>query len=276
MASDGDARPADWLPDGDHRQGLVAGLVILVGLALLAHPLYLWPHYGQTSVGVHIEELSEPPETAVEFDRLPPEARSAVRQEVAGGTTVLWTGDDDQAIEALDGGVNVRYRGMYYRVLLTYGHGGDFVPVLLRWMLTAAAAFLVAYGVLVQYAGSWRPLTPVRSLWVPVAVTGGFLATAWYDVTLSGVAGSFLSITGGLPGLDLIEIIPITSVFLAVGSGMARHGQRAAAGGAVGVLLLVFARFGSFHPVAMLALTAYTAVGGAPWLALGLRLTEAD
>lgn len=277
MSSEGHTRLEDLSPGGNQRQVLIAGFILLVGLAVLVHPLYLWPHYGQTRVGVHLEELSETPETFIDFERLPPEARTAFRQEIVGETTVLWTGDDDRAIDALDG-ATVRYQGVYYRVILTYGHGSDFVPVLLRWMLTAAGAFFVVYGGLILYTDSWRPLTPIRSLWIPAAVTGSFLATAWYDVTFSGVSGSVLSITGGLPGLDLIEIIPITSLFLAVGSEIALQGRRSriALGSALGILLLVFARFGSLHPVAVIALTVYTAIGSAPWLALGHRLTRAN
>lgn len=277
MTAAADPEAEDRLPDGRRGQVVIAGLIIAIGLGLMAHPLYLWPHYGQTSVGMYAEAMSEPPETFVEFEQLPPEARTAFREELTTGETVLWTGDDDRAIEALDGAV-VHYQGEYYRVILTFGHNVDFIPALLRWMLTAASAFMVVYGGLVLYARTWRPLTPVRSLWAPVVVAAGFLATAWYDVSFSGVSGPVLRITGDVAGLDLLQIIPISSLFLAIGSQSALHGWRSrlTLGGTLGILLLVFARFGTVHPVALIALTVYTAIGGAPWIALGYRLTRAN
>lgn len=277
MPAVADNNAEDLLGDGGHRQVLVAGLLIVIGLAVIAHPLYLWPHYGQTGVGMQLAIMSEPPEPFVEFDRLPREAQTAFREEVDGGDPVLWTGEDDRALDALDG-ATVRYEGQYYRVILLYGHGGDFLLVLVRWVLTAIGAFVVVYGGLVLYTREWRPLRPVRSLWAAAGIRASFLATAWYDVTVSGVPGSVVGITGNLPGLDLIEIIPITSLFLAVGSAGALTGwrSRTAIVGPVAILLLVYARYGVFQPVAVIALTLYTAIGGAPWLVLGHRLTTTD
>lgn len=276
MASTSDGGHTTHDRERGHDRALTAGLLVLLGLVLIAHPLYLWPHYGQTNVGVYSEEVTDPPADFVAFEQLPPGAQSVVQAEVANGGQVLWTGEDDRVIDALDDGVIVRYQDTYYQVILTYGHGGGFIPVLLRWLLTAASAFLIVYGGLVLHTGTWRPFTPLRSLLAPVTVTLGFLATAYYDVTFSGVSGSFFTVTGGLPGLSLIEVIPITSLFLAVGSAAAIHGVRSRLVriGTVGALVLVLARYVPTHPVALLVLVLYTAIGGLPWLGLGYRLTE--
>jgi hypothetical protein len=254
---------------------MIAGVMLLLGLSLIAHPIYLWPHYGQTGVGVATEELSETPETYVVLEDLPPEARDALRGTFVGDSQRLWTGEDDRAIDALEETV-VRFQGSYYAVALLYGHDNAFIRILLRWLLTAASGFLLVFSVLVLVKGSWRPFTTLRAVWVPVVVTLAFLGTSYYDVTVSGVEGPVLSLTHGLPGPDLIELIPITTLFVAVGSIAARHGWRSRLGLVflLYILLLVIARFVPTEPVSLAALLGYTAIGGVPWLGLGFLLTR--
>ena len=261
--------------DGGPSRARLALLLALVGSLLLAHPVYLWPHYGQTQVGLRAELRAD--ETAeVAFSELPPAAQAAFRDAVAGEPVELWSGEDDAAIEAFEERPTVGYRGDTYQAVLYVSHAGSFVPVFLRWLLTAASAALVAYAALVWSAGSWRPLTPRRSLWVSVAVVAAFIGTAAYDVWLSGAAGSVWTLSGDVPGLELLLMVPITSLFVPVGSVAATDGIQSpgVAAGTVAVLVLAYARFlHGFVPVSVAILTAYTAVGGVVWAALGYRLT---
>ena len=226
-------------------------------------------------MGVTTEKLSETPDSFVGIEDLPSGARDALRASFAGEAQRLWTGEDDRTLDALEGTV-VRYQGSYYAVVLLYGHGDDVIQTLLRWFLTATSGFLVVYSGLVLVKRSWRPFTTLRALWVPVVVTLFFLATAFYDVTFSGVDGPVVSVASGLPGPDLIELIPITTLFVAVGSIAVRYGwkSRLALVFLLYILLLVIARFVPTHPSSMMALLGYTAIGGVPWFWLGHHFTN--
>lgn len=263
--------------DGHAGQLPVAAVLVVLGLGLLAHPMYLWPHYGQTQVGVDVEPLADTADSGIEYSQLPQAAQKAFRDALAGRSVELWTGEDDRALDAFnrhDG--RVRYQGESYRVVLFYSHPGSFIYVFLRWLLTAMSAFLVAYGGLVLHADSWTPFTPIRALWVPVLVTLSFLGTAFYDVTFSGVSGSFLGVTGAGTGHDLIELVAITSAFVVIGSLTRRDGlgSRAVAVGSLLVLIVGAVRYRLIVPVSILLLILYTALGGIVWGTIGYRLTE--
>lgn len=250
---------------------VVAILLVLLGIGLLAHPLYLWPHYGQTQHVLVVQQESNQPDTFVEFDTLSPEAQAAFREAVSDGQHVLWSGEDDRAIDRFQDSPTIRYDGEYYRTGFQHGVTLDFTETLLRWYGTAVGAFLLAFGVLVLYFGSWRPLTPLRSLLVTAAVSIAFLATNAYDVLFSGVEGPIL----GIAKLGILELIPVTTLFLAIGSEVVRNGRqsRAAIGGTVGIVLLtLLINAPAFQIVVVLIVIVF----GLPWFGLGYRLTDAD
>lgn len=257
----------------DGQENLIAvGLLIILGLGLLAHPLYLWPHYGQSAFVMDVEELSSTPDEFIHYNTLPGESQAIFQEAVTDGQQTLWSGEDEGAIENFEGGPAIQYEGDYYRV--QFGHidaGGGFVQIIFRWFLTAVSAFLIAFGGLVLYTGSWQPLTPTRSLWVPIAVTIGFYVTNAYDVSYSGVEGSIWSIAG----IALIGLIPITVLFTVVGSEVAISGweSRIALGGSAAIFLIAAILFGSIS-IIILILVLYTAIGGAPWFWLGHKLTR--
>lgn len=264
------ARPADTRFFEDPLEVVVAVLVILVGFAVLAHPLYLWPHYGQTLHVLVVEQETGPPESFIEYDALPPDARAAFSEAVDEGQHALWSGEDDPVIDRFQGGPVIEYNGEYYRTGFQRGVTVDFEETLLRWYGTAIGGLLVAFGGLVLYSGSWRPLTPLRSLSVTAVVTGAFLATNAYDVVFSGVDGPVF----GIAGLGIVKLIPVTTLFLAVGSEVARNGPRSstAVGGTVGIAFL-----GILVPnprAFQVVLGLITVVGGLPWLGLGYVLTD--
>ena len=267
------SRPAD----GGRRRVYLAAVIAVLGAVAVAHPVYLWPHYGQTHVGMAVTVASDPAEPGVAAGTLPPAAREPFQAAAAGDPVDLWTGEDDRVIETFEDRSLVRYRGETYRVVLFYDHPGSFLPVALRWLLTAAGAFAIAYAGLVLHARSWRPLTPRRALWVPVAVATGFFATAAYDVTASGAAGSVARLSGLGPGVELLLLVPITAVFVVAGSAVTRNGwqSRTAAAAALGALLLAHARFPTgFNPTSVVVLTGYTALGGLGWAVVGAVLTR--
>jgi hypothetical protein len=71
----------------------VAALLVIVGLAALAHPLYLFAHHGQTSAFVHqIDAVEGEPITddAVAYAELPPQAQRAIDAALNGESHALW------------------------------------------------------------------------------------------------------------------------------------------------------------------------------------------
>lgn len=255
----------------------VAGLIVIVGIALLAHPLYLWPHYGQQQFFLEVEREPVAPEPAVAFETLTPDAQAAFEAAVEDGPQVLWSGEDDRVIDRFGSGPTIAYRGDTYRTRLGHTDSGGLVEPLLRWYASAAGAFLVAFGGWVLAVESWRPFTPTRGLTVPAAVAVAFLGTNAFDVLRSGVDGTVFRLTG----LGILDLIPVTALFLAVGAEVARNGRdsRLARWGAVGILLVVVAVFGNlsfaFGAIVVLPiLVIYTAIGGAPWFWLGYRLSR--
>lgn len=245
-------------------------LVLLVGFVVVAHPLYIWPHYGQTAHVLIVQQDTGQPESFIEYETLPPDAQAAFREALSEGQYTLWSGEDDRVIDRFQGGLLIEYNGSYYRAGIQTGVTIDFQETILRWFGTAIGGLLLAFGGLVLYSGSWRPLTPLRSLFVTAVVTAAFLATNAYDVLYSGVEGPVL----GIAGLGIIELIPVTTLFLGVGSEVARNGPTSttAIGGTVGIVLLGII---IPNPEAVQVILGLVAViGGLPWFGLGYRLTN--
>lgn len=99
-------------------------------------------------------------------------------------------------------------------------------------------------------------------------MSNAFLATNAYDVLLSGVEGPVL----GVAKLGILELIPVTTLFLAIGSEVVRNGMesRIAIGGTVGIVLLPLL---INAPASQIVVVLFVIVFGLPWFGLGYRLT---
>lgn len=215
-----------------------AALLVIVGLAVLAHPLYLFAHHGQTSAFVHqIDEMDGEPvaDDIVAYAELPPDAQGAVDAALNGESSTLWRGDHDAAIEALRGAEYVERGGTYYRYDLAYRGGlSTGVGTSARVFLTALGSLALVVGVLVARTESYLPLSPRGSLAVPGVAAVAVAATNAYDVALSGASEGYL-----MPA----EIFgPIALLGVAFGAAMRRNDWRAVgAACALGVVLSVAA-----------------------------------
>ena len=262
----------------DARSHLIAvGLVALVGLSLVAHPLYLFPHFGQVQydIGdVEPETESTPAaETVIDYATLSPHAQNVFDAARRGEQRALWSGEDDDAIRALESHRYVRHQGTYYEYTLRHTDNPGLLEELIRGGLSALGAFLVVLSGLVLYAGTWRPLTPRRSLWLPIGVVGAIVAMQAYDVLYSGAGGS-------LPyPKDFRSILPLAALFLAAGSVWKQRGARAVLSlGGGGAVLLVFAQVVVLGAplVVPLLYAGFSTIGGLPVLVVGYWLTAPE
>jgi len=232
----------------------VAVLLAVVGLAALAHPLYLFAHHGQTSVSVQqIDEIEGEPITddAVAYAELPPQAQRAIDGALNGEFVTLWRGDHDAAIEALGDAEYVERRGTYYRYDLA-SRGGlvTGIGTAARVFLTAVGSLALVTGALVVRTGSLRPLSARRALAVPVVAAVAVAATNAYDVALSGASAASLAPAEAFG--------PVALVGVAAGAGL-RRGDWRALGAAVSVGVVA-----SLAAFAAGASPFFAAVVGAP------------
>jgi len=238
----------------------VAALLVVLGLAVLAHPLYLFAHHGQTSVFVHqIDAIEGEPITddAVAYDDLPPRARDAIDAAIDGESSTLWRGDHDAAIETLQDAEYVRRDGTYYRYDIAQRGGlTTGIGTAARTFLTAAGSLALVTGAFVARTGSLLPLSPRRTLAVPVVAAVAVAATNAYDVALSGASKAYL--------MPAEAFGPIALLGLAVGAGLRRGDWRAlgavVSAGAVASLAAFAAGANPFFAAIVGAPVAFTAV----------------
>lgn len=201
----------------------VAVLLAVVGLAVLAHPLYLFEHHGQTSVFVHgIADLGDeaPSGDVVAYADLPAEAQRAVDAALDGESSVLWHGDHDPAIAALERGQYVERDGTYYEYDLAHRGGlRTGFGTAVRVLLTGLGSLALVAGLLVARTGSLWPLDARSALAVPVVAAVAVAATNYYDMAFSGASASYLSV-GEAFG-------PIALLGVAVGGAVRRGDRRA-------------------------------------------------
>lgn len=265
-----------WSSDDNRPSTVTIGLLILIGVGLLAHPIYLWPHYNQTPYSMtNVDRVTgeTPPEDAViAYAGLPADAQRAFDDARRGEFRTLWSGEDDRAISALASHRYIRSEGDYYQYSFTHGDVPWVHVGLARGLMTTVGGFLIVLGGLMGYSGTWRPVTPLWSLLVPVGVAIGLVATQAYDVVYSGAGGTL-----PLPH-DLISFLPVMTLFLGAGSVMRRQGTTVVLSlGGVGIVLLIGgAVITDAPPVVPVILVCMLAVAGAPWLALGYMLSSPE
>jgi len=248
--------------------------VVCLGLAVLAHPFVLFPHFGQTPYGmVSVEAVDAgavEEGSIVDYADLPAAAKESFDGAGRGEYRTLWTGDDERALATLQAHQYVQKNGRYYEYSLVHGDRSQLVPLVVRLLLTVVGSVLVTLGALVAVTGTWRPLTPLRTPLIVAAVLLGLSGMHAYDVVVSGAGGSIR------PPLVPFGVVSLPVAALAVGSlvRLRGHGILKAVV-AVGVAALAAGTVVLGEPVvAPLALAAYVAVAGAPSLALGYWLTD--
>ncbi|WP_135854631.1 hypothetical protein [Halorussus salinus] len=247
----------------------VGVLLAVVGLALVAHPLYLFPHHGETAHFVSsVEKVGEQsPDETVAYDDLPPVARDRFEEALDDGySESVWSGEHAASSEALADHEYVRYRGVYYEYQLrdagSLGLGG-----ILRMLLSTLAVISFVVGIFAARSGRYRPLTPRRALWIPLGVFAALVATEYYDVVVGGahepqsyvhlqaMAAAFVSMSVvGSAVCDRGSLRPLVPVGLLVVGG---------------TLYAVAAGYGSAVGGGAVAFALVTT----PWFVLGYALT---
>jgi hypothetical protein len=132
-------------------------LLLLLGPILLAHPVYTDLHLGETRYYPNFERADEPvaDEPTIAYENLPAEAQQAFDQddkELPDLQFVLWSGEDENAVETLRSHRYVTHEGTHYRINLihkdgAFPHTETAVGVLLYAAGGLAALFGVALGV---------------------------------------------------------------------------------------------------------------------------------
>lgn len=248
--------------------------LVVAGVVLVAHPLYLFPHHAQTPYAVggveRVDATTATDEETVAYDALPPAARESFDAARDDEWVSLWTGEDDRAIDVLDAHQFVRQGDRYYRY--SVGHSDDvgFLDGVLRVVLTSTGGLLLALAVLFSSTWTWPPLTPRGSLVVVGTVALALFATQAYDVLYSGAYG------------DVTDAFPtaFAGVFGALGVGSLVHRRGTgflrplAAGGVLAIVVGSVAT--GAHPVVPVAAAAFALVVGGPLAALGYALTVPD
>lgn len=250
-------------------------LLLVAGLVLLAHPAYLWPHYGQTpySVDASAVDAGEVPDdaTVVDLESLPPGARHAVEASIAGGSHELYSEDDAEAIEALQDARYVRTDGTVYALSTSHADGAWLFVGPVRVLLTVVGATVAAFGALVRRHRTARPLTPRRSLLLLGATVLALVGTTVHDV--GGVPpglGVYLALGLALVAFPLACGVVVGSAMEPGDGGVSRTALAASVlGGLVVVAALVSAA--RFAPWVLAVPTALGAAGTAAGYLLRFR-----
>lgn len=255
------------------RLGAVA-LVILVGMGLLMHPLYLWPHYNQTPyTPANIQQVSGDTldqSAVIEYESLPQAAQESFDAARNDGREPLWSGEDDRAIAVMQNHRFVQYQGKAYEYTLVHSDSASWYMSVLRGVLTALGVFLVTWGSLAAYSKTWRALSPIRSLLFVAMAFIALVATQTYDVVYSGASGQL-----PLPN-TVISLLPLVMAFLGVGAVVRSRGGRSllpVAGISIAALVVGAVVFNA-PPVVPLILGIMLIVAGTPWMLAGYALTS--
>jgi hypothetical protein len=167
----------------------VGVLLAVVGLALVAHPLYLFPHHGETAHFVSsVEEVGEQAsDETVAYDDLPPVAQDRFEEGLDDGYSEnVWSGEHAAAYEALAEHEYVTYRGASYRYEFRGVDILDGASGIFRMLLSVLGVVALVTGGFAARTRRFRPLTPRRTLCIPLGVFAALVATEYYDVVVSG------------------------------------------------------------------------------------------
>lgn len=240
----------------NHR--VVGAVLVVLAVALLAHPLYLWPHYGETPYWVYSNDADDGSGPAVEYESLSPKAQAAFD---GGPSHRLYESTDGATIDRFETAQYVRKDGTVHRVEIA--HLDD------SWLLLSLVRLpLSLLGGLVAVAGL-RRLRPARfgsGLWSLAGAAVGLGSLVVLDANSNA--------TGSAAGSRALAL-PMVIVLVTVGTGalagrtIARHGRgRWSVGALVGLAVLVAAiglgpvRPFGFIPLVTVPFTALVALLG--------------
>ncbi|WP_115862645.1 hypothetical protein [Halorussus litoreus] len=166
------------------------GLVLaLVGLLVVAHPLYLFPHHGENLYHLSAVETvgdTPPGEETIAFEELPPVAQDRFDAGLDGHSGRVWSGEHAAAYDAFAGHEYVAYKGEYYEYQFRSAGVLDGASSILRMVLSTLGVIALVVGIFAGRTGRFRPLTPRRTLWIPVGVFATLVGTEYYDVVVGG------------------------------------------------------------------------------------------
>lgn len=250
----------------DPRQ--VGALLLVVGLLVVAHPLYLWPHFGQTPYTVEVapaagDDLAEDA-TVLAYEELPADAQRAFDAALENGRVELFSEADAAAIEGLggDGETYVRKDGSVYRVSLYHADGAWLFVGPIRTLLSILGAALAVTGGLAAVDRSARPLTPARALWLPAGAVVAVVATAGYDA--GGAVEAW--------NLQWALVVVLATLPVVPGSAVARE-RRTWAAGFLSALVVVALGVAALTPLFPVWIPVVGLLAGAPAAVVGYTLT---
>lgn len=249
---------------------------LLVGIGLLANPLYLWPHFHEYQYSVAAVE-QVPSDTAsdaetIAYESLPPEAMESFDATRAGEDSTFWSTADGEAKTALAEHRYIRDEGDYYRYEFRHGDRLWSIAGLLRDLLAGLGAVSIVVAGFIQGTGRWRPLTLRRCLAFPTAVVLGLIAVRAYDVSARGLNRDLFVFD------DLAVFLPIAALFVLGGSIRKTHGRRRflAFVGSFELLIVLGTLGFGFGLLGATLFGGGTAVVGLSFAALGYVLTPSS
>jgi hypothetical protein len=245
-----------------------AGLVVVLGVALLAVPPVALSVSEQSTVYVHVEGYGP--------GGSPPSAETVVYTDLDGDTQAVFDAGRTETLGSVDGQRRaaaletfratpfVEYAGGYHRVRL-YPRPAVFTPVGAATVLSIMlGGLLVVYGALVGLSQTWRAFTTPRATIVPVVGVLALFAVP------TGVTGGTTALATPL----LVTFPPLLGLFLC--GSLAKGGylkSMLALVGTGGVTLLVGLLVAGQPAIVALGLGSVVLIGGVPWFVLGYFLT---
>lgn len=203
-------------------------LVLGIGVLVVAHPLYLMPHFGQGVLYMHVHgtDSGSAPDDTVAYSDLPSSAQAAFDTARREDSVQLYTVEDEAAIDALRSHSAVRYRGTYYSLSWSHTDAPWLFAGVFRLLLSLVGGLVVAIGSLAIAADDLRPFTPRRTLALPpllVAAAGVQGLVDWMRLGRRLLSAPFFA---------LLVAVPLVG-FALLGSALRRGDRRVALLGAL-------------------------------------------
>lgn len=184
----------------------VGVLLLVVAVGVLAHPLYLWPHYGETPYFAYSSPADEVDGTVVDYASLSPEARAVFDESLDGQTDYLYESEDSAAIETFEDVHYVRKDGTVYEIWLAHVDDNWLLGPLVRLPLSLLGGLLAVVGL-----RRLRPDTFGSRLWYVGGAALGLGSLVVLDAFVSG---------SGSAAIGLVVLFPAVGILLVVAAGI--------------------------------------------------------